>query len=168
MFIQKNNKVTQKRSIVKSLFDMEVPNSSKAVKRLETSKFRSPSAMSTMIRKICAEVSDSKTLRLPFIMAVQHLSTSVCQFLLESGANVDSAYEDGESALHNAVALESLPKCALLSSHAAKYDAKWEELTPVDWAMLYTNKTSEILKSLNVDLTTAAESATYVIKILFS
>ena len=104
--------------------------------------------------------------------AVSTCSTDTCDILLRIGFNPNSVIPDSfsciwcdsaigseklksnsgrETALHCAVALNSLPKVSLLLQYSPDLSAKWRGMTPLELAIAY-NVRPEILELLSKDM----------------
>ena len=86
-----------------------------------------------------------------FAIAVSILPPSLIEYLIGLGANVNSSFQDGESAIHAAIRVNSRNKFRQIVRNNGSLTREWRGLTPIDTAIVYYlsgNITPEIMNIL--------------------
>ena len=72
-----------------------------------------------------------------FAIAVSLLPTFLIDYLIKTGADVNSSFRDGESALHAAVRVNSLSKFKHMIKHNVSLNIEWRGITPIETSIVH-------------------------------
>ena len=86
-----------------------------------------------------------------FAVAVSILPAHLIDYLIESGANILSTFQDGESALHVAVRVDSMTKFKQIVRHNKDcLFREWRGLTPIETALVYYPSENTIMEVMKI------------------
>ena len=111
-----------------------------------------PSGIKEIIEFLLGDNIDIRNPLSTLAAAVAILPSNILNILIAKDADVNSQYQDGESALHAAVRVDSPTKFTLLVNHGAGLSIEWYGLNSLETAILY-NCGGNIMKVIDRYLT---------------
>ena len=137
--------------VLNYLLQLEAGSQSHSLRRYELFNMECPKGIEEIfevIRKGMQVNTPPET----FAVAVSVLPSFLTDDLIKLGANVNSAFQDGEYAVHAALRVNSLAKFEqIVTSSNTSLSLEWRGLTPIETAIMYYpsgNATAKIMDIL--------------------
>ena len=123
--------------VLKHLLEMEAGSKAHSLGRWSTFNMNCPAGVSEILRFLLKDSLDLNNPPSTLAAAVSTLPETSIQSLIAHSADANSQYDDGETAAHAAVRVNSEHKFCLIVKNKAYLSTEWHDLTALEYAILY-------------------------------